>query len=239
MRIVLFVFLLLCSSLLVQAQSYRYPVVTASAKTVSGFIPAGWHMLDSASGDLNKDKRTDYALVLEHDEKQQLIRKHDYGTDTVQTKPRILAIVMRDSTSGNLRLAEQSNTFIITYDALPNEMDDPFGDISISKGVIKIDFHFFYYMGSWNASSVSYKFRYQDNSFALIGADCSDFHRATHDYSEYSFNFLTKKWTEKKGNEHDEKPATAVWHTLELEQLKTLRTLREPFTWRVTGTVIF
>lgn len=188
--------LLLCPAVFAGAQQFRYPVAPSAGKTIAAFIPAGWEILDSASGDLNKDARTDFALVLQHKTKKQLIKKDQYTTDTVMTNPRMLLLLFADS--GGYRLAEQSNTFILTYDVEPNVAEDPMADISIRKGVLQIDFQFYSYMGSWNVSSYAYKFRYQDNAFALIGADCSDFQRASHDFEEYSFNFLTKKWTEKK-----------------------------------------
>ena len=229
--------LLLCPAAFNGAQNFKYPVVSSTGKTMSAFIPAGWHILDSASGDLNKDARTDFALVLQHKEKKQLIKKDAYSTDTVMTNPRMLLLLFADS--GGYRLAEQNNTFILTYDVPPNVMDDPLADISIRKGVLQIDFRFFAYMGSWNVSSYSYKFRYQNNAFALIGADYSTFHRASHDFEEYSFNFLTKKWSEKKGNDGnaDSSGTKETWHTLQLQKLKTLGTFKEPFTWKVVDGV--
>ncbi len=230
--------LLLCPAVFSGAQNFNYPVAPSKGKTVAAFIPSGWEIRDSASGDLNKDARTDFALVIQHKEKKQLIKKNAHYSDTVMTNPRILLLLFADS--GGYRLAEQNNTFILTHDVEPNVAEDPLADITIRKGVLQIDFQFFSYMGSWNVSSNSYKFRYQDNAFTLIGADCSDFHRASHDFTEYSFNFLTKKWSEKKGNDGnaDSNHTKATWHTLQLQELKTLGTFKEPFTWKVTGDII-
>jgi hypothetical protein len=236
MRTFLLLFLL-CPAVFAGAQQFRYPAAPSKGKTVAAFIPAGWEILDSASGDLNKDTRTDFALVLQHKTKKQLIKKDQYTTDTVITNPRMLLLLFADSSG--YKLMEQNNTFVPTCDQPPNVMDDPFGDISIRKGVIKIDIHYFYYMGSWNVSSYSYKFRYQDNAFALIGADCSDFHRASHDFTDCSFNFLTKKWSLKTGNESNAESSTkTTWHTLELQELKTLGTFKQPFTWNVVDGVV-
>lgn len=230
--------LLLGPAVFAGAQNFRYPVAPSKGKTIAAFIPAGWEILDSASGDLNKDARTDFALVLQHREKKQLIKKDQYTTDTVITNPRMLLLLFADSSG--YKLMEQNNTFVPTCDQPPNVMDDPFGDISIRKGVIKIEMHYFYYMGSWNVSSYAYKFRYQDNAFALIGADFSDFHRATHDYADYSFNFLTKKWSEKTGNDGnaDSSSTKTIWHTMQLQELKTLGTFKQPFTWKLANGII-
>jgi hypothetical protein len=70
------------------------------------------------------------------------------------------------------------------------------------------------------------------DSFVLIGADNSSFHRATHDYENYSYNFLTKKRTLTKGNDNNGKEKT-TWKTVKISTLKTLKTFAEPFTWEV------
>ena len=89
-------------------------------------------------------------------------------------------------------------------------------------------------MGSWFVTNTSYKFYYKNNEFVLIGADNNSFHRGTHDFEDYSYNFLNKRWSYTKGNRNSEQKPQVEWHTLELKELKTLKTFRKPYTWEVT-----
>jgi hypothetical protein len=111
-------------------------------------------------------------------------------------------------------------------------MDDPYQELAVNNGILEVKFHLFYNMGSWYVTNAGYKFRYQQGQFVLIGADHSSFHRATHDFEDYSYNFLTKKRALKKGNDNKDAPKT-MWKPVNVSALKTLKTFKEPFTWEV------
>jgi len=78
----------------------------------------------------------------------------------------------------------------------------------------------------------AYKFRYQQHQFVLIGADNFSFHRATQDFEDYSYNFLTNKRVLTKGND-DKGTKKTTLKSLNIATLKTLKTFTEPFTWEV------
>src|SRR4030095_1186015 len=119
--------------------------------------------------------------------------------DTVITQPRILIILFKNRADNSFELVQQSNSFILMHDS--PTMDDPFHELNIYAGILEIKFRLFYNIGGWYASTASYKFRYQKQEFILIGADYFSIHRATMDFEEYSYNFLTKKRSLTKGNE--------------------------------------
>ena len=182
-------------------------------------------MLDSASGDLNRDGKADIAMVIQHEDS--VLSVNGFG-DTVLTNPRILLVLFRDKDQKGYTLAEQNNSFILNHD--DPIMDDPFEEIGIKKGVLELRFRLFYSMGSWYVNVAIYKFRYQANSFALIGAEKLSFHRATHEFEEYSYNFLTKKRVVSKGNDMKGTRKT-IKESFALPELKTLQTFEKPFTW--------
>jgi hypothetical protein len=111
-------------------------------------------------------------------------------------------------------------------------MEDPYQSLSINKGVLEITFNIFHNIGSWFVTDAIYKFRYLQGQFVLIGADKHSFHRATHDYEKYSYNFLTRKRSLTKGNDNNgtAKPSLKA---IKISSLKTLKTFVEPFTWEV------
>jgi hypothetical protein len=208
-------------------QNFAYPAIKSKGQSITDFIPVDWTILDSAYGDLNKDGIKDVAIVIQHRDSISLVNSLE---DTVLTQPRILLILFKKRVDNSFELIEQSNSFILKHDN--SAMDDPYQELAINNGALEVKFHLFYNMGSWHVTNAVYKFRYQQRQFVLIGADNSSFHRATHDFEDYSYNFLTKKRALTKGNDNKGTRKT-TWKSLNISQLKTLETFSEPFTWEV------
>ncbi len=208
------------------AQDFDYPVLPSQGKNQAAFVPAGWIILDSAYGDLNKDGLNDIVIIIQ---KRDSVNMINDASDTVLTHPRILAILFQQS-NNILSLAEQSNSFILKHDN--PSMDDPYSRLFINKGVLEINFSFFYNIGSWYITNTTYKFRFQQKQFVLTGAEKYSFHRATHHFEEYSYNFLTKVRMKTTGK--DEKVTRkATTKFTSRPTLQTLKTFIKPFTWQV------
>jgi hypothetical protein len=153
MRTLLTFILLLLGSLL-YGQQFSYPAVKAQGQRIADFVPAGWFIRDSATGDLNGDQRADAALVLQHQDSIYLVKKNG---DTVQTQPRMLLVLLQDSLERGFTLKEQSNSFILNHD--DPIMDEPFYGIHIHNRVLTISFQLFYTMGSWHTTFAAYHFQ--------------------------------------------------------------------------------
>ena len=146
---------------------------------LSAFVPDGWHLLDAFEesrviGDLNKDGIQDVAFVIE-------------GKATeIEAAPRMLFIVGGNKNNSYSLLA-QAKEIILRADE-GGIMGDPFMGLSIDRGSLLIH----HYGGSaWRWSS-TYRFRYQEDGFYLIGATEDWFHAASEAGSEYEdFNLLT------------------------------------------------
>lgn len=208
------------------AQSFSYPAIKNSANNLDELVPKGWAIIGNASGDLNKDGIADAAIVLQY--KDSVSMKNEDGHE-VRTNPRILVIALK-KTTGGFDLLQQSNTFIRKDDN--PAMEDPFVEIAINKGILDIRFRQFATIGSWYVTNFTYKFRYQQGELFLIGADRNSFHRSSHDYDNYSYNFLTKKRERVEGNDNEGKPKKTL-KTIALPALKTLKTFTTPFSWEV------
>lgn len=208
-------------------QNFSYPNINRHGKDIKNFIPNNWILLDSAQGDLNKDNHKDLVLIVQHKDSVSIINNDD---DSIVTQPRILIILLYDQPSNQYQLVEKSNSFILYHDN-PN-MEDPYQDISINNGVLKIDFNFFMFSGGWGMYHNSYKFRLQEISFVLIGADKSYVHRATGESEDRSYNFLTKKVKVSTGTISSDKQKV-IWRTIDLKEPKTLKTFKEPISWEV------
>ena len=211
-------------------QDFSYLSINNQGKDINSFIPNGWTLLDSTKGDLNKDNHNDLVLIIQHKNSVTIIKNDSDYSDTVLTQPRILIILFHNQTANQYQLVEQSNSFILNHDD-PN-MEEPYQDISVSNCVLKIDFQIFMNEGGWGMSNNSYKFRYQDNQFVLIGADYNSFNRGSGETDDRNYNFLTKKVKVETGTIESDKQKT-VWRTIDLKELKTIKTFKQPFTWEV------
>jgi hypothetical protein len=229
MRPLLTIFFLLKIALSL-GQGFTYPTIKNNGHNVFDFIPNGWKLLDSASGELNNDRYTDLAFVIEHIDSVSLVKSDETYLDTVITQPRILILAFYNSKSNQYDLVQQSNTFILNHDN--PSMEEPFQAISISVGILKIDFSIFMNAGSWGMSNNAYKFRYQDNQFHLIGADYFYTNRGSGETENRSYNFVTKKVKISTGTISNDKQKI-VWRVFELKEMKTLETFIKPFTWEV------
>ena len=223
----LFILLALCSNSF--SQNFSYPFITATGKRLSDFVPAGWSIRDSAKGDLNRDITDDVAMVLEYKDSVSIEKQQDGIIDSVKTIPRILVILFYSRDNKNYYLREQSNTFILNHD--DPMMDDPYVSIKIEHELLIVDFQLFYAMGSWEVNNATYKFKYQDKNFVLIGAEYRSYHRVTRDFLEYSYNFLTRQRIFVSGN------VNIASRNEERKRINTplqnLKTFPKPFTWKI------
>ena len=225
------IFVLTISFNVSYGQDFAYPSIESQGQSIADFVPIGWTILDSATGDLNTDGLKDAIIILQYKDSVRLVNNNE---DTVLTQPRILLIIFKSTSKNSYGLKEQSNSFILKHDNAA--MDDPNQGISIDKGILKIDFHLFYNMGSWYSTSSTYKFRYDGKTFILIGADLSTIHRATLDYEDYSYNFLTKKRSYAKGNGQQGTKKTTLKNII-IPKLMTFETFSEPFTSEVESNI--
>jgi hypothetical protein len=211
-------------------QAFSYPTIDIYGQKLSDFIPNGWTLLDSAKSDMNNDGNNDLAFVLQYRDSVSIV-KTEYGdTDTVITQPRMLLLAFYNINEKRYEIKAQSNTFILNHDN--PDMGEPFQDISISKGILKIDFDIFMNSGGWGTFRNTYKFRYQDKEFKLIGVDYYYLNRGSGETEDRSYNFLTKKVRISTGTISSDFQKTK-WRKFQLIKLKTLKTFNQPFTWEI------
>ncbi len=217
------------------SQDFTYPIVKKEGQKITDFIPNGWAIHDSANGDLNNDKIKDLAMVLQRKDSITIFKNVDGLIDTVKTLPRILVILFRDNSKNKYILVEQSNSFILSSEN--PSVDDPFQSIKIVKEILLLEFRIFSNVGSWYTTNSIYRFRFQNNSFNLIGADNNSIYKETLDYQYYTYNFIAEKWCMTEGNADEEstQKVKTECYSLELKELKTFKTFTQPYTWEITS----
>lgn len=171
------------------------------AKSINDFVPKGWKILKDengsnfiAKGDLNKDKLEDVAIVIEKNDKKNIKKNESLGPDELNLNPRILLVLFKEK-NGTYTLAAKNDKGFIKSEGneeTPTLMDT-LSNISIKKNVLKITFNYFMSAGSWNTSSDTYIFRFQNNVFELIGYESDSYMRNTGEEEKVSINFSTNK----------------------------------------------
>lgn len=131
-----------------------------SGRTVYDFVPKDYVFIDSAFGDLNKDKIDDIVIALKH---------KDEDTFEMDEEPkRILLVILRSK--GVLKVIGRSENVLMCRNC-GGVFGDPFASIDITKGVLSIH----HYGGSsWRWANTQ-KFRYQRSGVFLIGSTTDSF----------------------------------------------------------------
>ena len=221
-------------SSLSHAKAVRLPMQGVSLKQL---IPNGWKLLKFAYGDLNQDGGKDLAFVLQGTNPRKITVNKGLGDDKLDLNPRILAIYFKDKRTGRYHKKRQINSFIPLKDT--PTMDEPLDSLSISKkGILQLEFRYWFSAGSWEMSSHSYKFRYNRRHFRLVGYEKSLTHRSSGETTDTSINFLTRKMVVKKGNIAKDDWISVRRKKFRLRRLKTLKSFKKLFAWTFRGVEI-
>lgn len=208
--------------------------VATKEQSIDSFIPENWILIDTAYGDLNKDNVTDVAFVVRNTDKKNIILNDG---DSVNNNPYSLIILFKDPSTNNYKQIIKNDKFIPHDYAIPRH--GPFYGITVVNGNLSVELGTVFDVGTHYFSNENYLFRYQDNDFALIGAETSFTNKADGKTESYSINFLTKKYSVTNSNAFDEnQKAITEWKIFELEKLKTLSTIDEALTWKFNGTYL-
>lgn len=178
------------------------------------WVPSGWKLISSATGDLNQDGVDDAVLVVEEVNADNLFENDGFGPPVLNLNPRRF-IVLFNTQDGY-------QEFIIRDNLLPSEhnldspcLADPLlseGDISIERGRILVALGTWLSCGSYGVSRQTFTFRFESEQFRLIGYDHTAFSRNSGEVTEASVNYLTgQKKTTTGGNMFEDTRPSASW----------------------------
>lgn len=209
-------------------QESDFPEIVKTGKNTSDFVPQNWKIIGEAKGDLNTDKISDAALVVQATNPKFIYKNEGLGRSEFDINPRILIVLF--GTKDGFRLAEKSNSIIAT--SISPTMEDPFESIQIKDRILQIEQHVFMNAGGWGTSRYTYKFRFQNGEFRLIGADKYSLQRNTGETESRSYNFLTRKVKIEIGNIEDDKGNVST-RSFTIRRIHTLKTYKTPFEWAI------
>lgn len=176
-----------------------YPDIVTEAATADGFVPQGWKLEFTAQGDLNKDGKSDLALVLRGTDEKNVLINPPLGPERYDTNPRMLVVALAKESGYRLVLADRT---LIPRPDNPSQ-DDPLsesGGVSIDRGSLVVGFYLFMSAGGSDTGNWHYRFRLEDGRFRLIGYDSYNVNRMSGAVDEVSINYLTGKVVTKTGS---------------------------------------
>lgn len=195
-----------CRADLEKLPAVTYPQITSQAQTAAGFVPEGWKLETSATGDLNGDGMSDLALVIRQNAPLNVVSNEGgLGVDPLDSNPRMLLVAFGNK-AGGYRLQLANHTLIPRHDN--PTIDDPYDGIEINKGALKVALHFWANAGSWSTSNTKFTFRFRNGCFLLVGYDHNETRRNSGETSDTSINLLTGKMKFTTGSINDDHTTT-------------------------------
>ncbi|MGL4584290.1 MAG: hypothetical protein ACRCVU_15080, partial [Flavobacterium sp.] len=136
----------------------------------------------------------DLVLIIKKTDVSNIIKNESLGPEVLDTNPREVLIFFKDKSQNYNLVDRNSKGFIPSTDLEENPcLSDPFDEVSIVNNILILKFNYWSSCGTYFSSNMTYKFRYQNSNFELIGADYSQFSRSTGDSMRMSINFSIKK----------------------------------------------
>ena len=210
---------------------FDYPRLEKYGQKIEDFVPKNWKIIGKAIGDLNGDKIADSTIIVKGSDAKFLNKNDGLGNPEYDTNPRMLIVLFKNAVENRYEVAEQSNSFILIPDS--PTMTEPFKSVKIKNGALWLDFEQWYSAGSWGTTEASYKFKYLNGEFVLIGADKTESMRNTGATETRSYNFLTNRMSVTTGNFAGKAKPKTRWKTFKIKEMKTFRTFKEPFSWEI------
>lgn len=151
-------------------------------------VPSGWKLIgDVAQADAA-------VLMVEQDDPAKRLKNDGLGPDELNTNPRRLLFLSR--AASGYKLTGSADKF------LPPEGDsdtpclaDPLeeGGMDLRNNVLTINLNYWLSCGSWSTSKDSFKFRFENGRYRLIGFDRSSYARNGGTGEEISINYLSSR----------------------------------------------
>jgi hypothetical protein len=186
-----------------------FPNLVEKASTPEGFVQPGLKLEKVVKGDLNGDTVPDLAMVIKMDNPANVLKDADDAErEPLDTNPRMIAVAMADKAGAGYSLETVNLTLIPRVE--DSTMNDPFVDLKIDRGSMRLMLDQSSNAGSWSSSSITFVFRMSPRELSLIGYDRTDVNRSSGELTETSVNFLTGKQQISTGNISSDKKATKL-----------------------------
>ena len=234
---VLYLFSLMIFAQISFAQkTFTFPKIKPQGNSIEQLTPTNWTVIETADGDLNSDAAPDMAVIFESDKITSETRTYgDNNSEIIKEtqKPRILAIFLKDKSTGNYKLSTQNNDFILRSEE-GGKLGDPLQQIAIKDQQLYLRFQ----GGAEWRWEMGYTFKFQNKDWFLTSAINLYFNQNTGDMTERIYDFNTRELFTTVGNLHRRDVANRkTSEVLYFSQLRTFKTFKKPWAWEIMPNV--
>jgi hypothetical protein len=222
--LVFFLCLIVFESSSLCGQEYSYPVLPQKGTSLNDFIPKGWFLLDSATGELHGDGHRDIVFVIQLSDTVDELRP---DSSVLHTSPRILAVIFDKGQTYDL--FTQNNTFILRNGE--GGMDpDPVVKLQIENGLFHIEY-------PYGRPHFHYTFRLQSKDLYLISA--SQYFTWADNYDAWDIDFTTKQAEHSWGQIGEDFKPNTEWKDIITVHQKKIDEMVMTGMWEVINGVFF
>lgn len=195
--------------------------------------PEGFELVIKAEGDLNGDKRSDLAVILQKPVKKPP-RAEDEFEQEIPPEHRHLIVYFNEGegykkvlqTREGVIPVSQGGCHLDPMDTMEVELKD---SLKIEKGYLWLSFGDFFNCGSWQMGSRTYQVHYKNDLFSIIGEEEYNRHRALGVETFTSRNYLTGKVQEQVNtpisDDGEKYTSKTSWHKLSKAQIEAMKDL--------------
>lgn len=174
------------------------------------FLPKGFRIMEEIYGDFNNDGQKDCILVIKGTDKENFV-EDEYRGKLDRNRRGMIALI---NNNGVYELAVKNEDCFSSENEEGGVYFPPELNLEIKKGILHIVYSHGRY-GYW-----SYKFKYKNDGFELIGYDSSDNYGPLVQ-TETSINFLSKKKQIRENQNQDpdgEDDFKETWETIKINK---------------------
>lgn len=184
------------------------PLDENALAAVDDFIPPGSKAIALVQGDLNQDDITDYALVIQKTDPDNIHGGSGLIANEIDANPRHMVLLFgnnADDSSEEGETLSRKRTYRKFIPGLNPEFPDmaePFSYIGINEGTLDLKFEVWGGANSWLRDDLTFRFRYDDESetFRLISFDHHNVHKATGMFKDVSIDLVKQEMHKAAGS---------------------------------------
>jgi hypothetical protein len=172
-------------------------------------VPAGWKVIELASGDLNGDGLPDLVFVREEQDPLKMSKHPNVDGYILNTNTRVLVVLLADK-AGYRKIVETAKVVMPAFVAEFENFGDCYEGLKVNNGLVEVSFRWEASIGSWTGAHEKYKFHVEAGRLRLIGSEEVSLDRASGEKTITSTNYLTGQRKRTTGlNEFDPKVSHA------------------------------